>query len=148
MKNINLLFILTIYFFLSGYALSKSLIIENNKRLSFDDINNITPLDLNSSELTDGDINKIIKDEKIYAIIIRSNYTSDGIEFFTPNDFSQQLAYMRRPKGYNISPHIHVNNDKTINNTQEVLIIKSGKVRVDFYDEKKNYFIQCNRQKI
>jgi hypothetical protein len=86
-------------------------------------------------------IDKIIKNKKIYAIIIRSNYSNDGIEFFTPNDFSQQLAYMRRPKGYNIKPHIHINNSKTINNTQEVLLIKSGKVRVDFYDDKKNYFI-------
>ncbi len=86
-------------------------------------------------------IDKIIKNEKVYAIIIRSNYSNDGIEFFTPEDFSQQLAYMKRPKGYNIKPHIHINNSKTITITQEVLFIKSGKVRVDFYDDQKEYFI-------
>jgi hypothetical protein len=86
-------------------------------------------------------IDKIIKNKKVYAIIIRSNYSNDGIEFFTPNDFSQQLAYMRRPKGYSIKPHIHINSSKTISITQEVLLIKSGKVRVDFYDDQKKYFI-------
>ncbi len=86
-------------------------------------------------------IDKIIKEDKIYAIIIKSDYSKDGIEFFTPDDFSQQLAYMKRPKGYNIKPHIHTTTNKNINNTQEVLLIKSGKVRVDFYDDKKNYFI-------
>lgn len=86
-------------------------------------------------------VEKIIKKEKIYAIIIRSNYSNDGIEFFTPNDFSQQLAYMKRPKGYNIKPHIHINTNKNINITQEVLIIRSGKVRVDFYDLDKTYFL-------
>ena len=86
-------------------------------------------------------IDRIIKKGKIYAIIIKSDYSKDGIEFFTPDDFSQQLAYMKRPKGYNIKPHIHTTTNKNINNTQEVLLIKSGKVRVDFYDDKKNYFI-------
>lgn len=85
-------------------------------------------------------IDKIIKNEKVYAIIIRSNYSNDGIEFFTPEDFSQQLAYMKRPRGYNIKPHVHMKNSKTISITQEVLFIKSGKVRVDFYDDQKEYF--------
>lgn len=42
-------------------------------------------------------IEKIIHNEKLLAIIIRSDYSKEGIEFFTPNDFSQQLAYMNRP---------------------------------------------------
>ena len=82
MKNINLLFILTIYFFLSGHALSKSLIIENNKRLSFDDINNITPFDLNSSELTDSDINKIIKDLLSSDLISNLTLNIDSDNYF------------------------------------------------------------------
>ena len=45
---------------------------------------------------------KIELDGKIIAIIIRSNFTKNGIEFFTPNDFSQQLGYMKREKGYQI----------------------------------------------
>ena len=85
-------------------------------------------------------IEKVQKDKKIYAIIIRANYSNEGIEFFTPDEFSQQLAYMKRPKGYNISPHLHLNTNKNIQNTQEVLLIRSGKVRVDFYEDNKEYF--------
>jgi hypothetical protein len=84
---------------------------------------------------------EIIKiNHKILAIILRDNYKSEGISFFTPNDFSQQLGYMNRPKGYKIDPHLHNRIKRKIEYTNEVLLIKSGKVRVDFYDENKNYF--------
>jgi hypothetical protein len=83
---------------------------------------------------------EIIKiNHKILAIILRDNYKSEGISFFTPNDFSQQLGYMNRPKGYEIAPHLHNRVQRNIEYTNEVLLIKSGKVRVDFYDENKDY---------
>ena len=44
-------------------------------------------------------VKKIEFDGKIFAVIIKNNYSKDGVEFFTPNDFSQQLAYMKHPKG-------------------------------------------------
>jgi len=77
---------------------------------------------------------------KIIAIIIRGSFTKDGIEFFTPSNFSQQLGYMKRQKGYEIEPHIHNYIPREVNLTQEVLFIKSGKVRVDFYNDEKEYF--------
>jgi len=87
-------------------------------------------------------IERVEKNKILYAIIVRSNYKEkDCIKFFTPNEFSQQLAYMNRSKGYKIKPHIHKKNNKMTTYTQEVLFIKSGKVRVDFYDESKNYVI-------
>lgn len=46
---------------------------------------------------------------------------------------------MNRPEGYKILPHIHNPVIREVIWTQEVLFIKSGKVRVDFYDENKNY---------
>jgi hypothetical protein len=78
-------------------------------------------------------------ENELYSIIIRSNYQSEGIAFFTPNDFSQQLGYMNRPNGYVIDPHYHNNIDRNITLTQEVLYIKTGKVRVDFYTTTNNY---------
>ena len=33
---------------------------------------------------------------KLLSIIIRTHFEKDGIDFFTPADFSQQLAYMKR----------------------------------------------------
>jgi len=73
------------------------------------------------------------------AVIIRAAYKSEGIEFFTPGDFSQQLGYMNRPEGYDIPPHRHNLVERKVTLTQEVLYIKSGKVRVDFYNDEQHY---------
>ncbi|MBI2966761.1 MAG: hypothetical protein HYY40_02975 [Bacteroidetes bacterium] len=84
-------------------------------------------------------IHRIIHNGKILAIIIPRDFLKPGIEFFTPDNFSQQLAYMNRPEGYKIEPHVHTPLPREITYTQEVLFIKSGKVRVDFYDDEKKY---------
>ena len=77
--------------------------------------------------------------DRILGIVIRHDFVQDGIRFFTPNDFSQQLAYMNRPKSYQIDPHVHNPVPRNVELTQEVLFIKSGKVRVDFYDQTRVY---------
>ena len=80
-------------------------------------------------------IERVGNADKLLAIIIRSDYSRDGIEFFTPNVFSQQLAYMNRPAGYRIEPHVHNRVQREVFFTQEVLLIKKGRVKIDFYDE-------------
>ena len=85
------------------------------------------------------DIERIIHNEIELSVIIRRSFKSDGIEFFTPSDYSQQLGYMRRPKGYIVDPHVHNRVIREVHYTNEVLIIRSGKVKVDFYDDDKNY---------
>ena len=75
----------------------------------------------------------------LLATILRTKYNKEGIQFFTPAEFSQQLGYMNRPKGYKIQPHIHHKIERTINYTQEVLFIKNGLIRVDFYKDDKTY---------
>ena len=83
---------------------------------------------------------EIIKDKNlILAVIIKASYKSEGIQFFTPEDFSQQLGYMNRSKGYTIPPHRHNLVERKVTLTQEVLYVKSGKVRVDFYDDDQLY---------
>lgn len=76
-------------------------------------------------EIRNGDI--------IIAVIIRAQYKDEGINFFTPNDFSQQLAYMRHPAGKEIQPHVHNLFSREVSYTQEVLVVKSGRVRVDLF---------------
>ena len=46
---------------------------------------------------------------------------------------------MNRPKGYIIDPHYHNHIKRNITITQEVLYIKSGVVRVDFYTHTNTY---------
>lgn len=77
--------------------------------------------------------------DKLLAITIRADFHKDGISFFTPDDFSQQLGYMNRPKDYVIEPHVHNLVERKVDLTQEVLVVRSGKVRVDFYDDDRNY---------
>ncbi|TXC81409.1 cupin domain-containing protein [Luteibaculum oceani] len=73
------------------------------------------------------------------GIIIRSNHKESGIRFFTKESDSQQLGYMSRPEGYEIVPHRHNLVKREVHLTQEVLLIKSGKVRVDFYCDNQQY---------
>lgn len=84
-------------------------------------------------------ITEIKDNNRIIAVIIGSEFSDDGIVFFTPNDFSQQLGYMNRPRGYVIPPHVHNPVIRNVSFTKEVLLIKSGKVRVDFYDDDQKY---------
>ncbi len=77
--------------------------------------------------------------EQLLAIILRASYIAEGISFFTPDSFSQQLGYMKRPNGYSIPPHVHNSVPREVQFTQETLFIKSGKVRVDFYNDNKQY---------
>src|SRR5579862_1344695 len=84
-------------------------------------------------------IEHIMDNGVLLSIIIRASYHKDGISFFTPDDFSQQLGYMNRPAGYVIDPHVHRLVERKVTLTQEVLFVKSGKVRVDFYDNERNY---------
>jgi mannose-6-phosphate isomerase-like protein (cupin superfamily) len=84
-------------------------------------------------------LERIISNDLLLAIIIRSDYKKEGIEFFTNDNDSQQLGYMNRPEGYVIAPHRHNLVAREVHLTQEVLFIRSGKVRVDFYDNEQNY---------
>jgi hypothetical protein len=77
--------------------------------------------------------------ESVLAIIIRSQHHANGIEFYTPNEFSQQIASMGHPKGKTIAPHVHNPVSRSVQLTKEVLIVKTGKLRVDFYSTKQEY---------
>lgn len=83
---------------------------------------------------------QIESDNQIIAIIIYSEYSKEGIEFFTPGDFSQQLGYIKHQKGEMIQEHIHVLHAREVKNTQETLIIKKGRVKINFYNENKTFF--------
>ena len=74
-----------------------------------------------------------------YALIVSHRFSQPGIHFFTPNELSQQLAYMRHPVGKIIQPHVHNPVPRNVAYTQETLFIRRGKLRVDFYTEDQVY---------
>lgn len=89
------------------------------------------------------ELRMINKKDKLLAIIIKSDYKCEGVDFLTPNEYSQQLAYMHHPSGKVIDAHVHNLVHRNLVLTQEVLFIKKGRLRVDFYDEYKDYLESC-----
>lgn len=75
----------------------------------------------------------------VLALIIRRSYRAEGIQFFTPGSYSQQLGYMNRPAGYVIPPHVHNPVPREVQFTKEVLLVRSGRMRVDFYSDAQEY---------
>lgn len=82
---------------------------------------------------------RIYHQDSLLAIIIRRDYSNPGVQFFTPADFSQQLGYMQHAAGKIIQPHVHLSVQREVTYTQEVLFIRKGKLRVDFYSNNQEY---------
>jgi len=71
------------------------------------------------------------------ALILRADFEASGIHFFTPDNFSQQVAYMHHPKDKIISPHTHNLVSRQVLYTQEVLIVRKGSLEVSLYTSRK-----------
>jgi len=84
-------------------------------------------------------IERVLDHDQVIALILRNHQSESGVHFLTPDDYSQQLAYMHHPPGKTIDPHVHNHIPREVHYTQEVLFIKKGKLRVDFYNSQKNY---------
>ena len=75
----------------------------------------------------------------VLAMILRDAPAEPGIRFFTPPDYSQQLACMRHPAGHVITPHVHNPVPRAVQYTQEALFLRRGRLRVDFYNTQRSY---------
>ena len=84
-------------------------------------------------------LKEIKHSNQLLAIIISSKYDETGIHFCTPDSFSQQLAFMKHPAGKTIKPHVHNPVQREVHYTKEVLFIRKGKVRIDFYTDHQQY---------
>lgn len=76
---------------------------------------------------------------ELMALIIRAGYSSSKTEFITPDTFKQQVGFVVYGGDEDIEPHIHHEMQRSLKGTSEVLILKEGDVRVDFYSQKKVY---------
>ncbi|MFH7245461.1 MAG: cupin domain-containing protein [Spirulina sp.] len=88
---------------------------------------------------TPAPVQQITHDNELLALILSHRFTEPGIHFFTPNELSQQLAYMKYDVGKTIPAHVHNPVHRDVFYTQEVLFIKKGKLRVDFYSKTQDY---------
>lgn len=77
--------------------------------------------------------------DKLCALILRVGFRAPGIQFFTGQEQSLQFGYMHYEAGHAISPHIHKPLERKVFFTNEVLFLKSGRVKVDFFDNAQQY---------
>jgi mannose-6-phosphate isomerase-like protein (cupin superfamily) len=70
---------------------------------------------------------------------VRANFDNKGVNFVTTDDMTQQLGFLSHPKDKEIPPHVHLEFKREIYTTQEVLIIKKGKIQVDLYTPNQTY---------
>lgn len=80
-------------------------------------------------------IEQVVHGSLLHAVIIRRDFRAPGAHFVTPGEFSQQLAYMNRPAGHTIPPHFHRDVQRDVHRTLEVLVIRSGRLRVHFFND-------------
>ena len=73
------------------------------------------------------------------ALIIKADFNEPGVHFFTPDSFSQQVAFMKHPAGHKIAPHVHNMVNRQVLYTQEVLFIRRGRLRVNLYSSGKEF---------
>lgn len=73
------------------------------------------------------------------ALIVHRDFDQPGIHFFTPPNFSQQVACMTHAKGKKIEPHIHNVTARQVLYTQEALFIRKGRVKVYLYSSQREY---------
>jgi hypothetical protein len=77
----------------------------------------------------------IVKDENIFAIVLRKGFSKSGPNFFTPGEFSQQLGLLVHPKGKVVKRHRHKLVKREIFRTQEVLVLLRGRIKVELFDD-------------
>lgn len=82
------------------------------------------------------------KDDNILAMLIRAEYVPSKTEFYTPDTFSQQLGIIKYPAGHKIKPHYHNLVERNVQYTQEVLVVRKGKVKVNIYDKNLDFVIE------
>lgn len=76
---------------------------------------------------------------ELICSILRDDFQSESIVFFTEDDVPQQIGFLPHKKGGIIKPHIHNQLKREVMLTNEVLLVKKGKVKVNFYGYNQAY---------
>ncbi len=81
------------------------------------------------------EIEKITNGKDLLAIVIRRNFHKEGISFLTDPEENIQFGYFSHSKGQKIQPHVHKEFIRNTSGTQEVLFIKDGSLKVNFFSK-------------
>lgn len=75
------------------------------------------------------------------AIFLNKDRWNRGLDFLTPNETFIQAGTWWYDKGQRLKAHKHIHNERNVNLTQETIVIMSGKLEVELYDDKNEIFI-------
>lgn len=78
---------------------------------------------------------KIYYKDSPLAYIIRSSFAPEMTTFITPPEFKQQVGYIVYPAGGEVSRHVHLNLERKLVGTSEVLMVKKGRCLIDIYND-------------
>ena len=81
-------------------------------------------------------IERVIHKKKIFALIIRNKiqFKKKGVNFLTKNEDLLQVGFLKHNKNHIIKSHVHVKQKRLVSFSSEVLIIKKGELKVNFFD--------------
>jgi len=74
------------------------------------------------------------------AIFHKINEWKEGLDFLTENPSFIQAGTWWYQKGKDLRSHEHIANERVAERTQEVVIVLSGRMRVDLYDKNNKVF--------
>jgi hypothetical protein len=86
-------------------------------------------------DMSGSHVEEVVLGGALRAVIVRRDFRHAGAHFFTPADFAQQLGFMSHPAGHRIAAHTHRETHQHGRQTQEVLVIRKGRLQVDFYGD-------------
>jgi len=82
-------------------------------------------------------IDRIIQGDQVFAIVLRRGFSTPGVHFFTPGEFSQQLGMLVHKKGKVVDRHRHKHVRREIQRTQEVLVVLEGRIKIEIYNDER-----------
>lgn len=86
---------------------------------------------------------EIIKEgEKILALIFRNDNFKEGLDFLTKESDALQVGTWNYSKGKILNAHGHKKAERKNNIVQELVFVKSGKIRADIYNDDKKLVAQ------
>jgi len=93
-------------------------------------------------------VNKIVvKNGVVFAKKITLDNIKEGISFYSNDEDFIQVGTWSYNKGRSLAAHNHNIVDRTINRTNEIVIVLSGKLKIDIYDESDNKIDEMTAEK-
>lgn len=83
----------------------------------------------------------LTSNQDLLAIVLRDSFDHPGLSFLTGPSADLQFGYINHPTNHSIDAHFHNQIPRLVERSQEVLIVRKGLLRVDFYEGVSTYLM-------